>query len=85
MKGIIVEQFEDVKNQFIIRDTVNGVTYFQSYSSIIAKKEKGKVTLGKNWDYSMTTGKYRNRFLNETKKETQAKLDSGVYLYDENL
>jgi len=36
--------------------------------------------LDKNkWDYSVTTGKYRNQFLNETKKETQKKIDSGEY------
>ena len=32
------------------------------------------------WDYSKTTGKYRNQFLGETKKETQAKIDSGEYI-----
>ncbi len=32
------------------------------------------------WDYSKTTSQYRNRFLNETTKETQAKIDSGKYL-----
>jgi len=31
------------------------------------------------WDYSVTTGRYRNQFLGETKKETQAKIDSGEY------
>lgn len=34
------------------------------------------------WDYSTTTGKYRNQFLGESKKETQAKIDSGVYKLD---
>ena len=33
----------------------------------------------KYWNYSMTTSKYRNQFLNETTKETQAKIDSGEY------
>jgi hypothetical protein len=32
------------------------------------------------WDYSTTTGKYRDQFLGETKKETQAKIDSGEYI-----
>ena len=32
------------------------------------------------WDYSKTTGKYRNQFLGETKKQTQAKIDSGEYV-----
>ena len=33
----------------------------------------------KYWDYSVTTGKYRNIFLNETKKETEKKIKDGVY------
>jgi hypothetical protein len=36
--------------------------------------------LDKNtWDYSRTTGKYRNIFLNESKKDTEAKIKSGEY------
>ena len=31
------------------------------------------------WDYSVTTGKYRNIFLNETKKETEKKIANGTY------
>ena len=85
MKSIIckVEQFEGengpVRNQFRIF-TSDGV-YFQSYSSIIAFRPfSGKVKLDTDkWDYSKTTGKYRNQFLNETKKETEAKIKSGEY------
>ena len=32
------------------------------------------------WNYSKTTAKYRNQFLNETTKETQKKIDSGEYI-----
>ncbi|KKN75879.1 hypothetical protein LCGC14_0375870 [marine sediment metagenome] len=32
------------------------------------------------WDYSTTTGRYRNQFLGETKAETQKKIDSGEYI-----
>ena len=40
-----------------------------------------KVYLDKTfWDYSVTTGKYRNIFLDETKKETQKKIDNGTYI-----
>ena len=73
-----------IANQFII-DTVNGKirqTIFQSYQSLIAIKcfHTGKTFLDKTyWDYSVTTGKYRNQFLNETKKETEAKIKSGEY------
>ncbi len=67
-----------VANQFIIED--KGIVYFQSYNSIIAKSSRGKITLDRHyWDYSTTTGKYRNQFLGETKKETQAKIDSKEY------
>lgn len=74
-----------VPNQFIIDDfmldTGKSVMYFQSYDSIIARIEDGQVTLDiNNWDYSKTTGRYRNQFLGETKKETQAKIDSGEYV-----
>ena len=62
-----------VKNQFIVR-TNDGV-YSQSYDSlIVGKMNDGKVLIDKKyWDYSKTTGKYRNQFLNETKKETEKK------------
>lgn len=69
-----------VPNQFIIIDKNKGV-YFQSYNSIIAKKKAGRVYLDKRyWDYSVTTGKYRNQFLGETRKETEAKIKSGEYI-----
>ncbi len=73
----------EVANQFIVtRETRKGdeVT-FQSYNSaIVTITPNGTVKLDKNyWDYSVTTGKYRNQFLGETKKETQAKIDSGEY------
>ena len=49
-------------NQYIIEH--NGVTYFQSYNVIVAKKAKGKTILDKDYyEYSRTTIKYRNRFL----------------------
>ena len=68
-----------VPNQFIIRD--NNAVYFQSYNSIIAKKENGKTYLDSYyWDYSTTTGKYRNMFLDETIKETREKIKNGTYI-----
>ena len=71
-----------VANQFIIFDSE--FTAFQSYNSIIVKTvfEDGKrvVYLDENtWDYSRTTGKYRNLFLGQTKKETERKIASGEY------
>ena len=53
---------------------------FQSYDSVIVKIDiKGKVTLGRDWNYSRTTAKYRNMFLGETTRETAKKLADGVY------
>lgn len=79
-----------VPNQFII--TTDEGRYFQSYQSIIAfipntnaydetcEKANLKTVLDVNkWDYSKTTGKYRNEFLGESKKETEAKIKSGEY------
>ena len=70
----------NIPNQFVIVN--NGRTYFQSYNSIIAcKNTSGKIELDEYyWDYSKTTGKYRNIFLGENKSETQKKIDSGVYI-----
>lgn len=73
-----VSQFHG-KNQFIIHDD-NGATFFQSYGSIIARKDRNGISLdARYWDYSKTTGKYRNLFLNEDKKETERKIADGIY------
>lgn len=69
-----------VPNQFEIK-TPQGL-HFQSYESIIAfiPNNSDKIQLDSYyWNYSRTTSKYRNLFLNETTKETQAKIDSGIY------
>ena len=78
-----VNQFH-VKNQFVISD--NGNTYFQSYNSIIVKRDiNNKITLGNDWNYSKTTERYRNLFLNETTKETEKKIADGIYKIDKTL
>lgn len=68
-----------VANQFTII-TSDG-EYFQSYDSVIAFKDnEGNVTLDDyTWDYSRTTGKYRNEFLGEGIADTRAKIELGVY------
>jgi hypothetical protein len=68
-----------VANQFIIR-TEEG-SFFQSYSTVIAFRPfQGRVVLDRaSWDYSNTTGKYRNQFLHETKAETEKKIKQGEY------
>jgi len=49
-------------------------------NQFIIQTDKGLVFQSYNTDYSVTTGKYRNQFLGETKKETEAKIKSGEYI-----
>ncbi len=77
-----VRQFDGrngaVKNQFII--TIGHKRIFQSYESIIVEINGNKITLDTDkWDYSKTTGKYRNMFLGEKRDETERKIKSGEY------
>ena len=69
-----------VPNQFVIDN--GNKTIFQSYKTIVAVKENGKVTLDSNaLEYSNTTLKYLKQFLNtsDSKKQLQAKIESGFY------
>ena len=70
----------EVPNQFII-ETADG-TYFQSYNSLIVfVPREGKTILDERyWDYSTTTGKYRNIFLGEDKSQTKKRILSGEYV-----
>ena len=66
------------KNQYVI--TTEGGRFYQSYDTIIACIDNnGRITLDTNWNYSVTTSKYRNIFLGETSKETEKKVESGIY------
>ncbi len=71
----------EVANQFLIY-TPEGV-YFQSYQSVIAFRpfdSSQKIKLDRDkWDYSTTTGKYRNVFLKEDIKITRDKIQNGTY------
>jgi hypothetical protein len=88
VRNIIGSAGNPVANQFIISGVVceNGQkgTVFQSYGSVIvfSPGKCGEKTIldERYWDYSRTTGKYRNIFLGENKKETQRKIDDGTYI-----
>ncbi len=89
-----IEQFHN-KNQFVIR-TKNNI-YLQSYDSVVCKiGNSGRVTFGKDWDYSKTTTKHLYLFLQEysnvlkgvdkAKKDHLKKLlDNGTILYNEEM
>ena len=55
----------EVANQFCIYG--ENKTVFQSYSSTIVTLdyENKVISLGEDWDYSRTTGRYRNQFFEE--------------------
>lgn len=78
VKNIIGHSGKEVKNQFIIE--TKGAILFQSYDSVICMYKNGKMYLDEYyWDYSTTTGKYRNIFLGESKQETEKKIKSKEY------
>lgn len=73
---------KEVPNQFVI--TTDAGTYFKSYQSLIAfipKDNMGQTVLDKfKWDFSTTTGKYRNQFLGESIEDTRKKIKDGTYI-----
>lgn len=86
---IITEEGRGANGNFIRKEV------FQSYDSVIAIRtvwdKKSIVGIpnareidieldSKYWDYSTTTGKYRNKFLGESKQETEKKIKSGEYV-----
>ena len=90
VKNMTSAKGNKVANQFIITDKRYDekenkwytTETFQSYDSTIAIVFcTGVVLLDENtWDYSVTTGKYRNEFLNEGIVETRAKIKNGEYI-----
>ena len=78
--NMMSSQGNKIANQFVIV-TPEG-NYFQSYNSVIAFiNNDGQVFLDRNkWDYSTTTGKYRNIFLGENKRLTQKRINNNNYV-----
>jgi len=65
-------------NHVVVKTTEREVLF--SYNTAVASKyTDGTVTLTDAWDYSRTTSKFRNQFLNETTADTRNKLISGEY------
>jgi hypothetical protein len=58
-----IRNINGVQNQFEI-NTGNAL-YMQSYESVVAKIENGKLTLGNDWDYSQTTMKHLNQWIRD--------------------
>lgn len=85
-------KYKQLQNNQLVVSYPNGDEAFYSYGRLIALKQESECMdllgnplfttyLNVNaWDYSRTTGKYRNIFLNETKRETEKKIKSGAYI-----
>ena len=70
-----------VSNQFEI--WTNKGYYFQSYNSIIyfcCNKTNKRYLDVNTWDYSATTGKYRNQILGEGIATTRERIKKGDYI-----
>ena len=89
----------EVANQFVVQ--VNDDIFFQSYDSTIVKIGKDGVTLGDNYNYSVTTSKYLRQFMEKYANSMWYKMqstggksvsdickrsiDAGIVKYDSNL
>ena len=73
-----------IANQFIIYQ--DDQVFFQSYDSMIAMVQDHYIELDANyWNYSKTTSKYRNKFLNMTTKEIEKAIkDGSIFLTNLN-
>jgi len=77
----------EVANQFVITDTENNKTTFQSYDSTIIEldHENNIITVHRDYNYSNTTSKYRNQFMNiylgalENVKELEKAMSCGQW------
>ena len=97
VENIISNNGNVIPNQFIIYED-NGDITFQSYDSIICQIRDGAlgyekvIVFGSNWNYSTTTGKYRNKFLMDndlsilaTTKDIKEALERGHARKDEAI
>jgi len=72
VENIVSDSGNSIANQFVLNDYENSKTVFQSYNSMIIEIDRlnKKVTVGEYYDYSTTTGKYRNIFFRDYAPET---------------
>ncbi len=82
----VINNWREVPNQFEIFYENNNKYYkiFQSYQSMIIKWENDIIIeVGSNWNYSRTTGKYRNLLTGMDKKAFEKMLNE-KFEYNEN-
>jgi hypothetical protein len=82
VRNMTNKNWRQVANQFIINDTETHIEYFQSYAATIVKQvpNDGIYLDEYYWDYSNTTGRYRNQYLGDSGiAETRKKIADGTY------
>ena len=91
VENIISDSGNSIPNQFVIYDEQTNRRTFQSYSSEIITLDYNNsiVYVGEDWNYSITTGKYRNIFFRDyapndlyylkDRKELEKALKDGEY------
>ena len=78
VKNMLSNKNNSIPNQFIIYD--DEWVIFQSYESIIARYSFNKMKIeldSKYWNYSKTTSKYRNIFLDMKSQEIKKGIKEG--------
>lgn len=77
VSNMISNSGNKIANQFEI--LTDKARFFQSYNSIIAKiDDDNNITLDSHyWDYSRTTSKYRNMFLNMSTNDIKKDIKLG--------
>ena len=80
VENLTSQHGNSIANQFEITDDAGNV-FFQSHDSVIGKRPADRsqpIQLDElYWDYSVTTGKYRNQWLGIDKRETERRIADG--------
>ncbi len=80
---ITVENFEWVKNQFLIQ--LDDKTIFQSYQTVMAYKHLWIITLKTNYNISRTTSKYLYIFLWMNRNEIKKAIKDWIIILEDEL
>jgi hypothetical protein len=77
-----VNYYDSAKRQAAV--STSDAYCFYSYETLIAIHLYGQMYLTSDWDYSRTTNKYCNKFLQEGSNRTRGKLQNSTYIYLEH-
>ena len=83
--GYAPNQFKVYFQHGVLLNSYNSIIAIRYNNTVEDENLKNKTILGFDYDYSRTTGRYRNQFLNEGLAETRAKIKEGTYIYCEDL